>query len=156
MAGQRLIFCYSSFDDVLFWFLWEYSNSDMGRTSAIHRGDVLGLKTSMWWFMFYSVQSGSVCNSPILSDNIIYTRISTIWLLVSYYVHYVSTYVSYRVSYSNLYLHCRWHCRYLSWRGVDFLTAVSVYEHFDTVIFWLRVSYSFLLYILGVNVWEVH
>ena len=77
----------------------------MERTSAVHRGDFLGLKTSMQWLMFCSVQSGSVCNSLILSGNTIYTGISLIWLSVSYYMHSASAYVTYWVSYSHLFLY---------------------------------------------------
>ena len=28
-------------------------------------------------------------------------------------------------------------------RSADFLTAACVYEHFDAVVFWLRILYSF-------------
>ena len=111
----------------------------------------MGLETSIQRLMFCSIQSSWECNSPILSCNIIYTRIQLIWLLsVSYYVHSASTYVTYWVSYSRLFLHYRWYCRHLSWdRGTDFLTAASVYEHFDTAVFWLRVSYSFFTVYFG-------
>ena len=110
----------------------------------MHKGDFLGLKTSMRWLIFYSVQSGSVCNSPILSGNTIYTGILIIWLVVFYLVHFVSTYVTYWVLYSCLCLHCTWYCRYLRWgKGVNFLTTTSVYEYFDAVVFWLEILYSF-------------
>ena len=142
---------------VLFWFFQGHSDSGMGKTSALHRGDFLGLKTSMRWLMFYSIQSSSVCNSPILSSNIIYIRILMVWLSILFYVHSTSTYVTYWVLCSCLCLHCKWFCRYLSWeRDAYFRTRASVYEHFVVVIFWLRVSYSFWVYILGVNVWEAH
>ena len=141
-------FCYGSFGNILFWFFWEYCDNGMRRTSIVHRGDFSGLKTFMRRLMFCYVQSSSICNSPILSGNIIYTGILTIWLSVFYYVLSLSTYITYWVSYSHLYLHYRRHYRYSSWRrGTDFLIATSVYEYFDTVVFWLRVSYFFLLYI---------
>ena len=88
-------FYFGSFEDVLFWFLQEYSDSNMGRTSVVHKGDFLGLKTSMWQLMFCYVQSGSVCNSLILSGNTIYTGIPIIWLSVFFYVHSASVYVTY-------------------------------------------------------------
>ena len=44
----------SSFGDVLFWFLQGYSGSSMGRTSDVHRGDFLGLETSIRRLMFCS------------------------------------------------------------------------------------------------------
>ena len=146
MVGQRPKFYSGSFKDVLFWFLRGHSDSDMGRTSDVHRWDFLGLKTSMRRLISRSVQSDSIYNSPILSGNIRYIGILIIWLFISYYMHYASSYVTYWVSYSHLFLHCRWYCRYLSWgRGVDFWTAASVYEHFVAVVFWLRVLRSFLI-----------
>ena len=66
------IFCYGFFEDVMFWFLQRYSDSGMGKTSTVHKGDFLGLKVFIQRLMFYFVQSGSVCNSPILLGNTIY------------------------------------------------------------------------------------
>ena len=65
-GGLAPKFCSSSFRDTLFWFLWRhsvlilsgYSDSGMGKTSTVHRGDFLGLETSMWRRMFCSVHSG--------------------------------------------------------------------------------------------------
>ena len=106
VAGQHPSF--GSFGDILFWFIRRHSDSGIGRTSDVHRGDFLGLKTSIRKLMFYSVQSGSVCNSPILWGNTIYTGISIIQLLVFCYVHFVSAYVTYWVLHSCLFLHCKW------------------------------------------------
>ena len=66
---------------MLFWFIWRHSDNSMGRTSDLHRGDFLGLETSIRRLIFYFVQSGSVCNSPVFSDNTIYMGISIIQLL---------------------------------------------------------------------------
>ena len=35
-------FCFGSFRDVLFWFLWGHSNSNIGRTSVVHKVDFSG------------------------------------------------------------------------------------------------------------------
>ena len=86
-GGPAPKFCYGSFEDILLRFIRGHSDSGMGRTSAVHKGDFLGLMTSMRWLIFCSVQSDSVCNSPILSSNTIYTGILIIWVLVSYYMH---------------------------------------------------------------------
>ena len=119
----------------------------MGRTSDVHKWDFLGLETSIRRLIFYSVQSGSVCNSPILLGNTIYMGILVIWLSVFCYVHSASAYVTYWVLYSRLILHYRWYCRYRSWRrATDFPTATSVYEHFDAAVFLLRVLYPFWMY----------
>ena len=110
----------------------------------LHRRDFLGLKTSMRQLIFCYAQSGLVCNLPVLSSNTIYTGILIIWLAIFYFMRSASVHVTYWVLYSRLCLHGIWYCRYLRWgRGANFLTAVSVYEHFDAVVFWLRVLYSF-------------
>ena len=57
-------------------------DSGMRRTFDVYRGAC-------------SVQSDSVCNSPILLGNIIYTRIPIIRLLIFYYVHSTSIYITY-------------------------------------------------------------
>ena len=69
----------------------------MGKTSDVHIVDFLGLETSIRRLMFYSVQSGSVCNLPILSGNTIYTGIPIIRLSDLLYVHSAFAYVSYSV-----------------------------------------------------------
>ena len=92
-SGQRP--SSGSFGDILFWFLWGHFDSGMGRTFDVHKGDFLGLETSIWRLMFYSVQGGSVCNSPILSGNIIYMGIPVKGLSAFCYVHSASAYVTY-------------------------------------------------------------
>ena len=88
-------FCYGSFGDILFWFLRGHSSSGIGRTSTVHRWNFLSLETSMQQLIFCSVQSGSVCNLPILSGNIIYTGLPIIRLsdLLLYalciFIHYL-------------------------------------------------------------------
>ena len=73
-------FCSGSFGDILFWFLRGHSDSGMEMTSDVHRGDFLGLKTSIRRLMFCYILSGSICNSSVLSGNTIYTRIPIIRL----------------------------------------------------------------------------
>ena len=77
--GPAPKFCFGSFKDILFWFLWEHSDNGIGRTSAVHRGDFLGLKTSMRRLRFCSVMSGSVCNSLIFGPRWVYMSILTLW-----------------------------------------------------------------------------
>ena len=130
-------FCSDSFGNILLWFLRGHSDSGMGRNSDVHIRDFLGLETSIRRLMFYYVLSDLVCNSPILSSNTIYTRILIIRLFDLFLcVHYICIrYLLSIVPTFNLTLQMR--------RGVDFRTAMSVYEHFDAVVFWLRVLYSF-------------